>query len=334
MFHHLKVISVVLLALLSSSSSRPSPTTTSTTTTRGGTQAARRRSAEDAAAADVINILAVGDSMVEYMGQSLESFCQGSVLWNAGIEGTTALEWASYTVDDVDTIAAKCPFLDNEDSSLAQPEFVPWDVVYISVGGNDLIESGCTLSAEEMKLRIEAAIENIVQNLAPGALTYVLAGYCMPTPDGNEYINWSDSEESNCQSPSDYKSLMDAIFNDFLGENIDLPQGTSLQVVHSIEACGGSTSSFSREEYFQDPIHLNAFGYCEFFSKPALLSALQCQNDGLETYYNCAKAEIYGLENNCITGDGKLPSSFSQSKILVHKVIVWSMGTLTALLMI
>jgi lysophospholipase L1-like esterase len=229
-------------------------------------------------AAKTTSILAVGDSMTSYMGQILESFCVDTKVYNAGIGGTTAEQWASYTQDDIVGCGSN------------------WDVVYISVGGNDLLESGCTLNSIELKSRMENAVTNIVKNLAPGASRYIMTGYCMPSAA-------EESGDSGCSNPSDYAALSDAI-RELSAESVGVPSTATLEVIDSFAVCGGSVSSFSNEAYFQDSVHLNAKGYCKVFSQPSVQTALTCNSANGHDCDSLDGAEIYGLEDNCLSGGG------------------------------
>jgi len=233
-------------------------------------------------------ILLVGDSMASFMGHTLESFCQSAKVSNAGIGGTTAENWASFTANDIE----QCQ---NND----------WDSVYISVGGNDFLGSGCTMSTSELKSRMEGAIQNIVDNIAPGASTYLLTGYCMP---------FSSEEEGSeqCGSPSDFMPLSEVTSM----VSVAMPAGSTLEVVNSVDICRGTSTSFSDEMFFQDPIHLNAKGYCKVFTQKSVQSALNCGSLPPEYYYNdhCDELElkIYGLNENC-GNDDEESSAYSYS---------------------
>jgi len=226
-----------------------------------------------------VEILMVGDSMSEFMGQSLESFCGGSTVFNAGLGGTTAEQWAEY-----------------EAEVLPQACGSDWEVVYISVGGNDVLESECSISVGELRDRIERAIENIAFNIAPSASKYVLTGYCMP----------ASPEEDNgggCSDPSNY-SVLPAVLKVI---SPTLPDSTSLEIVDSFGACGGSTSSFSDPGLFQDAIHLNARGYCTVFSQPAVQESFKCSspndNDIINDCMSLSESELpSGREQNCVHG--------------------------------
>lgn len=49
------------------------------------------------------NVLLVGDSFSSFMGQTIKSFCSDVNVFNAGIGGTTATQWASFTSDELET---------------------------------------------------------------------------------------------------------------------------------------------------------------------------------------------------------------------------------------
>jgi len=218
---------------------------------------------------EATKILIVGDSMGEFMGKTLESICMGSEVHNAAIGGTTAEDWTEYTSDVLEGCAGGT-----------------WDLVYIAVGGNDLLQSGCALTADELSKKIVSAVTNIITNIAPKATKYLLTGYCMPS--GNE----GDERNMACTKPSDYSALSEA----FLGLDTKLPK--NVVVVDSITACGGSTSSFSDPAYFQDAIHLNNKGYCKVFTQPDVFSTLgACP----KIFQNCDSPpfEITGLDEKC-----------------------------------
>lgn len=249
-------------------------------------------------------ILLVGDSNAEFMGQTLETFCADSHVTNAGIGGTTAEEWASYALED---IPVECGASDL------------WDVVYISLGGNDMLESGCSLTANELLPIMERAIENIVTQLVPGASRYILTGYCMPFSSEEE-----TGSESGCGDPANYIALSDAV-KTLSANNVGIASGSSLEVIDSISVCGGSSTSFSNGEFFQDPIHLNAKGYCKVFSQSAVQSAMLC--DTSSGTFDCDSLtgdEIYGLDENCISGDSPSSGSYKVTTVSADKPTIFA----------
>ena len=246
------------------------------------------------------NILLLGDSMTEFMGQTLETFCAGTHVVNGGMSGTTAEEWSSYSSDDIEEA---CGASSNQ-----------WDVVYISVGGNDVLGSDCSMSTNELIPIMESAIGNIVTSIAPGASTYVLTGYCMP------YSAEEEGSESGCSNPADFDALSNA-FQGISASAVGLPAGSSLEIIDSISVCGGSATSFSNGEYFQDAIHLNAKGYCKVFSQSSVQSAMLC--DTASGTYDCESLsgdEIFGLDKNCMSAEG--PSSGGSTINMKKELII------------
>lgn len=221
--------------------------------------------------AEATRVLILGDSMGEFMGQTLESLCVGSIVQNAAIGGTTADDWAEY------------------DSGILEGcEGGSWDVVYISVGGNDVLQSDCTISVAELGEKVTSAVLNIVNNIAPNASKYLLTGYCMPLS------NESDKKQRfGCSEPSDYTA-----FQDFFLSNPPPTLLESVKVIDSTTVCGGGNDSFSNPIYFQDAIHLNSKGYCEVFTQPDIQQYLSCQVGDTP---DCPSLgfEIYGLDKHC-----------------------------------
>lgn len=220
-----------------------------------------------ASQANAANILMLGDSMVEFSGQALKSFCSGATVHNAGIGGTTAQQWADGLVDDVD--ASSCG---------GTPDYI-----WLSVGGNDALETGCTASKSTIKNAIIAAINAVKARYSN--VPIVMTGYCMASSGGE------------CPNTGDYTNLMEAIPE-------AAQEVTGVTIVDSTDACGGSISSWSTQGYFQDFIHLNNRGYCKVFTQSAVQSALGCG----EKSYDCdaASCEITGLAQHC--GDSDMTS--------------------------
>lgn len=188
------------------------------------------------------NILVVGDSIGLAMGEAfLEGVCAESNVCNAAISGTTAAQWAKYNDKQVKECGGD------------------WDVVYISVGGNDSLASGCSMGSVDLAAIIQAAVTNIRFNVAPGASKYLLTGYCVP----------AESPNSGCADPSNIEVMSDAL------KLIDTEDGY-VEVIDSYSVCGGSATSFSDKKYFWDVIHLNENGYCKVFTQPDIQKSLSC----------------------------------------------------------
>jgi hypothetical protein len=221
------------------------------------------------------NVLIVGDSIAEYMGRTLETFCPGSQVYNVGKSGSTAEGWTKISSDVVK---------DCKDTE--------WDQVYMSIGGNDVLDSGCSITAEELYETLDAAVTNIATNIAPGASTYLLTGYCIA----------SGPASGGCATPEDMSAFSE-VFEMMQKDGLSVQdQGINVVVLNSFTECGGSASSFSDDKYFADAIHLNDKGYCSVFTQPEVQDALHCG----ETSFDCETFELdlYGLnDKECPAAD-------------------------------
>jgi len=208
-------------------------------------------------------ILILGDSMGEFSGTALQSFCKGSTVKNAGEGGTTAVQWATDAyVNKIVSAACAAPAPDK---------------IWLSVGGNDHLNTKCGATAADLAAKVTASI-NAVKLKAPSAMI-LLTGYCSP-PDAKE-----------CDAASKFTALDAAL--KLAADN----GGALVTYVGSIAACGGSLSSWSPKKYFQDSIHLNNRGYCKVFTQSGVQAALGCQN----ATYDCDKVscDTPGLKDSC-----------------------------------
>jgi len=130
----------------------------------------------------------------------------------------------------------------------------------MSYGGNDLIGSGCSITAADLATKMANAIEHTRDALYPTATTYVLAGYCQ-VYDNVDCPNGA----------SDFSALDDA-----LTSLASTYANTNVKIFNHMTVCGGTSSSYSDESYFQDAIHLNAKGYCTYFTQSDIATELQC----------------------------------------------------------
>eukprot|EP00928_Gymnodinium_smaydae_P040911 TRINITY_DN27710_c0_g1_i1.p1 TRINITY_DN27710_c0_g1~~TRINITY_DN27710_c0_g1_i1.p1 ORF type:complete len:294 (-),score=70.05 TRINITY_DN27710_c0_g1_i1:267-1088(-) len=211
------------------------------------------------------NVLVIGDSMGEYSGAALSKFCKGAVVKNAAVGGTTAVQWTSGGL--MDSIgSAKCG---------GTP-----DAVWLSVGGNDFLNTECSGSVSDMAAKITASI-NAVKQKVPGA-KILMTGYCMPAT--------AESASSACNSPAKFTALGSAVKQAAEAD-------AAVTFVDSTAACGGTSSSWSPVAKFQDPIHLNNKGYCSVFTQKGVQDALGCQS----ATYDCEaeKCMVEGFDLHC-----------------------------------
>mmetsp|Transcript_103550 Transcript_103550/g.259632 ORF Transcript_103550/g.259632 Transcript_103550/m.259632 type:complete len:279 (-) Transcript_103550:161-997(-) len=218
-------------------------------------------------------VLIVGDSNAEYSGTSLASFCKGAVVKNAGVGGTTAVQWTS-TEGHLDKIGSS--------ACGGTPDYI-----WLSVGGNDNFETQCSSSVADLAAKITASI-NAVKQKAPSA-KILMTGYCMPMSP--------ESEDAACNSPGKFNALMDAVKQAADGDS-------AVTLVDSTQACGGSASTWSDSKYFMDAIHLNNKGYCKLFTQAGVQTFLGCE----AASYDCETVNCMtpGFDQHC--GDPTLES--------------------------
>lgn len=243
------------------------------------------------------NVLIVGDSMGEFMGKTLETLCPGTTVYNGAIGGTTADDWAEAT----DDIISSC-------------SLTTYDSVYIAVGGNDALNSGCSIGISELANKIDEAVSNIVRNIVPSASTFFLTGYCVPP----------GPVDGGCTSPSAMAVLtasLSLLQKD--GFSVQEDDGINISIVDSFSACGGSASSFSDAMYFQDEIHLNSKGYCSVFTQPSLQEILSCG----PTSFDCdtLDLDLYGFDEMCDENEANVfacsPLIIPACLSLLHSII-------------
>ena len=135
-----------------------------------------------------------------------------STVQNAAFGGTTAAQWKVAGADAIDGCLN-----------------VNYDVVYMSYGGNDLLESGCTMSSADLAEEIRLAIENTRTTIYPGATSYVLAGYCQVKAN------------SECAGgASSFTALNDALTSLASTYAAD----ANVKILNHMTVCGGTLSSY------------------------------------------------------------------------------------------
>lgn len=177
--------------------------------------------------------------MASFSEQHLATYCPGSKVSNHGESGATAADL-------------------RELLEVVTPDAVKgYSHIWLSIGGNDVLESSCSISPPRLKRRLDTIIARL-RAIAP-TIQIVLTGYCLPSA----YI-------PGCDSPSALDILaqaMKAVAHSFSG----------VTFVDSSFECGASASGLlSDSAYFVDSVHLNEIGYCRVFSQPELQSAFGC----------------------------------------------------------
>ena len=171
-------------------------------------------------------------------------FFTNSTVQNAAIGGTTADQWATAGTDALNGCSTT----------------IDYDVVYMSYGGNDLLNSGCSISGADLATKMANAIEHTRNTLYPSATSYVLAGYCQV------------AQNVDCPGGAEDFQALDVALTSLATTYA----GSNVKIFNHMTVCGGTSSSYSDASYFQDAIHLNAKGYCTYFTQSDMATQLQC----------------------------------------------------------
>jgi lysophospholipase L1-like esterase len=216
-------------------------------------------------------VLQIGDSWGGYAGQTLATYCSGSTLVNKAVSSATASEWGA---------GSMCPASEPSSSCSATTAFAAIEGathVVISVGGNDFLDfAGCSMDQATLTSKVTSAV-NAVRAAAPSGIKIILVAYCTPTKAvGDCTIAEMPTLNAGIKAAAD--AAADVTFID------------------SHASCGGSNTAFSPGTHHVDSIHLNAKGYCEVWTIPAMQTALGCA----AKTYDCASVAgtaVEGSEN-------------------------------------
>lgn len=227
-------------------------------------------------------VLILGDSMAQFSGQSLATYCSGATVFNGGIGGTTADEWGSTMPHLLDAVGGA-----NCGSTLSNSA---GDKIWLSIGGNDVMGSkGCAMTSETLTPKVASALSKVSEK-APG-VPIVMTGY----PQLNQ------PEEGSVCDLKFVPRINAGVKKACEAHNTG---GNSCTYIDSLLWMEGNTTAFSCRGYFRDGIHLNGRGYCQFWSNlqdalgctPAATptcSSASCTTEGLDTG-NCVGADPVG----------------------------------------
>lgn len=198
------------------------------------------------------NVLIIGDSWAEFAMSSLDSYCGGATSYNFGESGEVATAWVDGVPDDVQE---------------AFSNGVAYDSVYFTIGGNDVLESGCTLPQEDVQNVVTDALSTVVRQVGD-TVPIIMTGYCSPTACQEE-----------CEQELDTTALYESLN---VGIGAACEATTSCTFVDAWRVCDfNSTTGFSSGVFHEDPIHTSDAGYCKVFELPDVQAAFNC--DGEET---------------------------------------------------
>ena len=195
--------------------------------------------------------LQLGDSWTAFAGATLSTYCKGATTINQGTSSSTASHW----------ITGSCPDLGEPGACNMTQAFASgtgFTHVVISIGGNDFLDTdGCMMKRAAVKAQVSLVV-NAARQAGPAGMRILLVGYCMPT-----------QPVADCEEQSRILELNGGIAE-------AAAAAADVTYLDGTYKCGGTESTWSPGTHHQDSIHLNAKGYCNFWTMPATQSALDC----------------------------------------------------------
>lgn len=195
-------------------------------------------------------IIMLGDSGCEYACKDIERFCAGSTVVNKGVTGSTAAQW----------IRGYCPSGCNFTEAFSPDYGSGYTHAWVSIGGNDYLDSGCMLKGADLTRRIQKFYDEL-RKYAPPGIKIVQWSYVTPS---------ESLPIGSCSHGPDLMVPGASAVEEAAKANPDV---TYVDVKH---ATGSTPTTFSPKATHADNMHLNSKGYCKVFSSPKMQEALQC----------------------------------------------------------
>jgi len=195
-------------------------------------------------------IVLIGDSMSEFAKDTVDQFCGNAKSTNRGVGGTTATQWQTR----------------DQDSDLYVPTAIKsesgscFDVVFVSLGANDQLETECTENLSAIRSRVASVLAQI-NKVCPSSTIY-MTGY--PTP------RYDFEECGNVAKGADTRKYL----NDPLKEACAAANKCKYDDASNI--AGGSDSKLSPGQYHVDVVHINSRGYCKLWERESFRNVMGC----------------------------------------------------------
>merc|ERR1719171_1892703 len=186
-------------------------------------------------------IMLAGDSHAEMSEMILQDVCGGSKVVNVGVSGSQAYEFATgdmITGGCIDRPQRCTPdgVFTSEESDEVSTDFTH---MYLSLGGNDWLDNGCTASIQDgVSDSVRGAINEMLR-AGPSGMKILMTGY-----------SYASDEFDDC-TPGDLPLLMEAIENAV--KSCDDP--SRVEYIDVIGLFGGTPSKpFSNKKFYEDAI--------------------------------------------------------------------------------
>jgi len=227
-------------------------------------------------------IVGLGDSWVDYdnnYGTDLGTYCKGKDMWNAGVSGSTAAQWAAQSCGRGNCNARSIL------SGIAAIPGIDITEVWLSVGGNDLFQQGIfgLQGVANSIEQIGAQIRSVVPDVKIFILGYSISGL----PGGLDGIVPNDGAAMGL-----YDSL-----NEKLKTGAAEIDATYIETLENVLQGNGV---FGNPFLFVDAIHMNQAGYCNIWTQDAFQKYMECEP---ETYLPCLPTSARSIECICYEGN-------------------------------
>jgi len=195
-------------------------------------------------------IVLIGDSMSEFAKDTVDQFCGNVKSTNRGVGGTTATQWQTR----------------DQDSDLYVPTAIKsdsgscFDVVFVSLGANDQLETQCTENLSAIQSRVASVLAQI-NKVCPSSAIY-MTGY--PTP------RYDFEECENVRKGADTRKHL----NDPLKAACAAARKCTFDDAANI--AGGSDSKPSPGPHHVDVVHMNSRGYCKLWERDSFRNMMGC----------------------------------------------------------
>jgi lysophospholipase L1-like esterase len=248
------------------------------------------------------NIVIMGDTVGEYMGTAVASFCSSANVVNRAVAGSTAAEWGLPGGGSNES-SSVCGF----PGLLGRTEYRPCRAdsafstgltslgsvshVVLSVGANDYLSpphpaAGCSYTRAAIASVVQEAIDNVIAAYPNPQGKILMFGYCQPT---------GIVSECSAQTAAQYRSGLANNLNGGIADACTGHTSGRCKYIESITACGGSATAFAPQcSYHSDVYHPNYRGYCKIVNRKAVQAALGCGAGGASADCNAVSPIVPG----------------------------------------
>jgi len=190
-------------------------------------------------------IAILGDSWAEFVRDfgTFDNACANRDIVNVGVGGETA---SGMIADNY------------------QVEAIPasTQTAWLSIGGNDILNSGCQVSVQDLTSRIQAVIDRLLAKNSQ--IKVIVTGYSPP----------SKALPGLCTNAL-FQNYVDEVYQELATTN------SEVEYIDIFELFGGDVNTPSSQTWYIDEIHLNGAGYVRLVDETQF-DELLCPPNGFD----------------------------------------------------